>query len=78
MRKSYEERAKWLVEQNEYILLRDKDWKKIFEDIEQNETSFARYYPMMRVKITNEHVMHVIKALVVNDEFYEYCKGLKE
>ena len=78
MRKSNEERAKWLVEQNEYFLLRDKDWKKIFEDIEQNETAFARYYPMVRVKITNEHVMHVIKALVVNDEFYEYCKNLKE
>ena len=78
MRKSYEEREKWLVEQNEYVFLRDKDWKKIFEDIEQNEMAFARYYPMTRVKITSEHVIHVIKALVVNDEFYKYCKNLKE
>ena len=77
LKKSWKERAEWLVEQNEYFLLRDKDWEKIFEDISENENAFARYYPMMRVKITSEHVIQVIKALVVNDEFYEFCRSLR-
>lgn len=77
LKKSWKERAEWLVEQNEYFLLRDKDWEKIFADIQQDENAFARYYPMMRVKITSEHVIQVIKALVINDEFYEFCKSLK-
>lgn len=71
-------RCKWLVEQNRYILLRDIDWKKIFSDIEKNENSYARYYPMMRVKLTSEELSYMVTAIVLNDQLYEYCFELEK
>lgn len=39
-----------MIEQNRYYLMRDKDWKKIFKSIKGDENSYARYYPMVRVR----------------------------
>lgn len=78
MEKSPLERCRWLVEQNRNVLIRDKDWEKIFEDIEENEESYTRYYPMVRVKFTSEAVAEMVKAFVINDELFEYCKELSE
>lgn len=77
LKRPCEDIMKWLVEQNEYFLLRDKDWEKIFTEIQQKENALAKYYPMMRVKITSEHVRQVIIALVVNNEFYEFCDNIR-
>ena len=51
MQESPKERCEWIVFQNISILLRDKDWDKIFRNIMETPESFARYYPMVRVKI---------------------------
>lgn len=45
------------MEQNPYILVRDPDWKKIFSDIEEHEDAFARYYPMVRLKVESERAL---------------------
>ena len=74
MKQSANSRCQWLVEQNRCILIRDKDWSRIFTDIENNETSFARYYSMVRVKLTNKDLIDMVKAIILNDELFEYCK----
>ena len=74
MKQSANSRCQWLVEQNKYLLIRDKDWSRIFTDIENNETSFARYYSMVRVKLTNKDLIDMVKAIILNDELFEYCK----
>ena len=73
-----EERCHWLVEKNTNILIRDKGWEKIFNDIVEHEDSFARYYPMMRVKIETETVLNVVRAIVLNDDIYRmWDEGVK-
>ena len=76
MESSLKERYKFLVYQNKYLLLRDKDWEKIFDDMENDKESYARYYPMVRVKATQDSVVALIKAIATNDEFYEHCNEL--
>ena len=77
MKQSFEDRCRFLNEYNDYILIRDKDWEKIFDDIEENQESFARYYPMVRVIIRDADLDGVIKAIATNDEFYRYCFELE-
>lgn len=76
MQETAQNRCNWIVEQNRSILIRDKDWKKIFTDIRKNKEEFARYYPMVRVKINSDPVSYFIKTIAINDDFYLYCKNL--
>lgn len=66
------ERCEWLVYQNRYFIIRDIDWEKIFDDIETNKESFQRYYSMMRVKADDVKTQSLVKAIVLNDDFYTY------
>ena len=72
MNETVQTRCAWLVEQNRYILIRDCDWKKIFEIIETDKESFRRYYPMVRVKANTDEVQNLVIAIALNDELYEY------
>jgi hypothetical protein len=72
MNKSSKDRCQFLVEQNRSFLLRDSDWRKIFKDIKTNEDSFKRYYPMVRVSITSDSVGDVVRALIINDDLYNF------
>lgn len=71
MEESHEERCIFLIEQNRYLMLRDKDWIRIFSDIEQHPQSYGRYYPMVRVKLGSKDLIHMTRAFVLNDELYE-------
>ena len=71
-------RCKWLAYQNRNILLRDKDWDRIYGDIMDNPLSFERYYPMVRVKITEDSLIYLIRAITINDDFYRYAFTLEE
>lgn len=73
-----ESRCRWLVEQNRSILIRDKDWNKIFTDIKKHKNAFSRYYPMMRVELSSKQLNYMVIAFVLNDELYSYCKKLLE
>lgn len=77
MKDSAHRRCEWLVEQNRYLLLRDKDWEKIFIDIEENIESFSRYYPMVRVQLKTQNHIHTVRGIVLNDDLYELCKQEK-
>ena len=72
------DRCRFLVEENRSILIRDKDWRKIFKDIEEHEEAFARYYPMVRVKISSDGTYCIVKAIVLNNDLYRYCCILAE
>ena len=76
MEKSPEERCQWLARENRNLLLRDKDWAKIYADIAECPESFSRYYPMVRVKVNSEGLSSLIRALVVNDALYGYASKL--
>lgn len=69
-------RCKWLVEQNRSILIREQDWNKIFTDIEENESSFSRYYPMVRLKLNSNNLVYMTIGIALNDELYDYCKKI--
>lgn len=73
LHKDFPEAIRFLIEQNRYILLMEESWKKIFHDIEENIATLERYYPMIRMKITKNEQHQIIQALVLNDEFYQYC-----
>ena len=73
MNQSWKVRCEWLTENASTILIRDKDWDKIFADIEENEMSFSRYYPMVRVKADCRDLVYMIIALVLNDDLYDFC-----
>lgn len=77
MQRTPEERCEWIVIQNRSILLRDRDWDKIFRDIMENPAAFARYYSMVRVKITGDSLIYLIRAIAVNDDFYKYVFELE-
>lgn len=72
IKKSPNERCRFLVEQNRSILIRDSDWRKIFKDIKTNDDSFKRYYPMVRVSITSDSVGAVVRVLIINDDLYNF------
>ena len=78
MNKESIKRCEFLVKQNRRILIRDKDWKKIFDDIKNNEDSFSRYYPMVRVGVNSDGVAQIVKGIVLNDELYKICPDLAE
>ena len=77
MNKTPYDRCRFLIEQNRYILIRDKDWKKIFEDIEKEANSFSRYYPLVRVRI-HDDLIYMVKAIMINDDLYRLCLELAE
>lgn len=74
MEKPARARCEWLEENNRAILIRDRDWNKIYTDIEENEKSFSRYYPMMRLVVNSSELLYLIVAIVLNDDLYNFCK----
>ena len=73
---TWEERCKWLQENNHKIVIRDTDWEKIYQRIEEEKEAFARYYPIMRVSINSNAVLQISKAYLINDDIFEVCKKL--
>ena len=70
MRDTAYNRCKWLVSENTSVPLRDKDWEKIFADIENNKESFKRYYPFTCLRINSEDQAAMIRAMALNDDFF--------
>ena len=78
MEKDANDRCAWLIKHNRYILIRDKDWDKIFTDIEENPDSFQRYYPLFRLRMENNNLIQMVIAFLMNDDLYAYSKVLAE
>ena len=78
MKKTSQERCEYLVRHNKSLIIRDIDWEKIFNDIRDDDASFVKYYPMVRVRISNNDLVNVVRGFVLNDELYTYCQELAE
>lgn len=76
--KSAVEKFGWLVEQNRYYLIRRTDWEQIYENLEVNPESFARYYSLMRVNCASDDLNNMAMALMLNDELYSHSKELAD
>ncbi|MCM1262161.1 MAG: hypothetical protein NC313_05525 [Butyrivibrio sp.] len=74
MKKSHEERCIFLIERNDQLLLKDKDWMHIFANMEQHPENYERYYPMVRVEADKRSLNLLVIALVLNDDLYESAK----
>lgn len=71
-------RRQWLANKNRQFFMRDSDWKKIFEQIEKVPNSFARYYPMTRLRLNNDDAVEIMQSLMLNDELFEYFQTLPQ
>lgn len=71
----HSDRCRFLVESNKRLLLRESDWIHIFEEIEKDKSSYKRYYPMVRV-VAEGDLQNMVRAFVLNDEFYAFCSNL--
>lgn len=69
-------KCKWIVKENEYMMLRDKEWEKIFTEIETDPNAFGRYYKIVRSKLTDMDLVEMCVAFFINDEFYRYSGEL--
>lgn len=74
MKESAAEKCGYLAFQNRSLLLAEETWKKIFRRIEEDASTFSRYYPMVRVKIVSETVVYIVRSLVTNDDLWNYCE----
>ena len=73
MTKDPRERCAFLLEQQKTFRILDTDLEKIFRDICENERSFERYYPMVRVVINDQNHRFLVTAIVLNDALYNKC-----
>lgn len=76
MKENARKRCRWIIENNRYFLIRDKDWDKVFKNIEENENVFSRYYKLFRAKLNDEDTLNMCIAFLINDELYDYTKIL--
>jgi len=77
MAETPEERCQWLASMNQTLLLRDRDWEKIYDDIKDYPESFARYYPMVLVEANSEELRDMLRAFATNDALYSYLLELE-
>ena len=54
------------------IILRDKDWEKIFNNLKNDKESIKRYYMILYLKISDDRIYHIVKAIMLNDDLYNY------
>ncbi|MBQ3164903.1 MAG: hypothetical protein IJC02_10300 [Lachnospiraceae bacterium] len=76
MEKTAKCRCTFLMQQNRKILIRDKDWRHIFSEIEKKPDNYARYYPMVRVNAGDSKVNHIVCGFILNDDLYKYAEEL--
>lgn len=74
MNKDAKERGLFIIRHNESVLLMEEEWRRIFAEIRSNRESFGRYYPMVRVRIPSNEVAILVRALVLNDPLFWYCR----
>ena len=63
---------KCLTQIKQDILLRDKDWEKIFNNLENDKESIKRYYMILYLKISDDRIYHIVKAIMLNDDLYNH------
>ena len=66
-----------LIDIRNQFPVRDIDWIHAIDYFNTNPDALKRYYPLFRMKFElYTSAEDIAKALFLNDEFYEFCKGL--
>lgn len=66
-----------LIDMNPNFPVRDIDWRHAIDFFYAHSDAVKRYYPLFRMKLKCFSLEESIaKALFLNDEFFEFCKGL--
>ncbi len=72
--KSVQEIENWLSKISFGIYgLRDRDWQRIFTNLEKDPKSVKRYCSLFLIKQDSSPVREVVQALIINDDLYEYA-----
>ncbi len=70
------QRYLWLERMNQCVYLRDTDWERIHDEILSRPEAFERYYPMVRVDANDGGKHEMLRALVLDDDFYACAERL--
>lgn len=65
-----EKKLRALAHRSSAFAIRDKDWEKIFTDIEEHPDSFARYWPVTLIEVNSEDVRSIIQGYLISDDLY--------
>ena len=66
-----------LIDMKPHFPVRDIDWRHAIDYFNAHSDAIKRYYPLFRMKpefFSAEE--DIAKALFLNDEFFDFCKGL--
>ena len=71
---SLEIRENWLAYAGRNLYtMRDRDWKRIFHNVETLPNSFRRYFPLFCIDLNNsQDVRYIVMALIINDDLYNF------
>ena len=68
-----------LSQQINILPLCDSDWKHIINQFNKHLNSLERYYPLFMVRYDlYSSSSNVVRALLINDELYKFCKTFSE
>lgn len=64
------ERCAWLGDRSYRLHLRDKDWEKIYAEVEQDAKALLRYGAILIVNMEHQDIQNMCVALMINDDLY--------
>ena len=67
-------RRAYFMIQSRNLPLRDRDWAHIFQELEEHEEAFERYYPAFMMQTNYEDQIRLVTAFALNDELYNYIR----
>lgn len=59
-----------LARRSSALAMRDKDWEKVFTDIEEHPDSYSRYWPAANIQLNDDDIRKMVQAYVLNDDLY--------
>ena len=66
-----------LIDIYHHFPARDVDWYYAIDYFHSHSDALERYYPLFHMNFEYfSSTEHIARALFINDEFYEFCKGL--
>jgi len=65
----------FLCQNNRSITLLGDEWDKIFDKIKSDVEIFNRYYPAVRIKVTDNRIEPILRAVILNDELWKFLNA---
>ena len=77
---SLETQEDWLTYAGNHLYtMRDRDWKRIFHNVETLPNAFRRYFPLFCIDLNNnQDVRYIVMALIINDDLYNFAMEVRK